>query len=105
MPRPKYSNESVDPIWEQWYPKLAIHEEGHGKLAKDIAHRIDKEILALEPKSSCEILKAEANGIGHRLTKELSKANKEYDRETDHGLTQGASILSYVSRTMKRATH
>lgn len=69
---------------------LLNHEQGHVQLGRDAAHAIDKGIAALPQAPDCATLERNANTLGHRLVQEYTAYQRDYDRETNHGTTQGA---------------
>lgn len=86
----------VNEIWNQWYPKLVLHEKGHHRLALKIAKKIESTILDMSAETKCSALEIKANAIGHGYLSELDELNKQYDQRTNHGETQGASLFSYL---------
>jgi predicted secreted Zn-dependent protease len=86
----------VNEIWEQWYPKLVLHEKGHHKLAVKMAKKIESAISDMPAETNCSALEKKANAIGHGYISELDVLNKQYDQRTSHGKTQGASLFSYL---------
>jgi predicted secreted Zn-dependent protease len=86
----------VSEIWDQWYPNLLLHEKGHHKLAVDVAKKVQHAIAKIPSQSTCKGLEKKANSIGHTLISELDKQNKAYDKRTNHGETQGASLFRYL---------
>ena len=78
--------------FQRYVAALKRHELGHVEIARKAAAAIDAGILSLPQSNSCAAVEADANDYGHR---ELGSANQrdiEYDRDTDHGRTQGAWI-------------
>ncbi|WP_076419191.1 DUF922 domain-containing protein [Colwellia sp. UCD-KL20] len=74
---------------------MELHEKEHGKLAKDIAFKIDKKLLSIGPKANCETLDKSGNKLAHKLMADLKKANKKYDTRTNHGETQKAWLYMH----------
>ncbi len=70
--------------------KLLFHENGHVKISRDAAYTIDHAIQSMPPQPDCKQLGASANALGRQLMAEASARNRDYDRETSHGKTQGA---------------
>ncbi len=96
LPKLGTNIDDVNEIWNQWYPKLVSHEEGHHKFATKIAKKIKHSIVHMPSESTCSELEKKANAIGSGLVSELDDLNKGYDKRTNHGETQGASIFSYL---------
>jgi predicted secreted Zn-dependent protease len=70
---------------------LHEHELGHAQIARDTAEEIDREILGLPEMDSCDELEAEANRVGHAQMRESKRLQKQFDEDTEHGRSQGAS--------------
>ena len=69
---------------------LKEHELGHYQIAKDIAKEIDDGILSLPTMDSCANLEKTANKLGYELLNQARADERNYDKETGHGRTQGA---------------
>lgn len=69
---------------------LRKHEMGHYQIAQVAAQRIDQAILALPTTPSCQALSIRANELGERFLAQARQAGFDYDRDTQHGRTQGA---------------
>ena len=96
LPRIEDSPAVVREVWGRWYPQLVRHENGHRDNAMAIARRIEDGIRALPAQPDCRRLEQRANALGNRLSAELLTLDREYDRRTNYGETQGASILSHL---------
>lgn len=96
LPELRTNSPDINEIWNNWYPKLVLHEKGHHNLAIKTAHKIEKSILTMETEPDCDVLEKKANEIGYKLMAELGILNLEYDHRTNHGETEGASIIGYL---------
>lgn len=96
LPKVKTQSNDVYDVWRQWYPKLVLHEKGHHNLAVTIAKKIESAIADMPHENTCTILEKKANAIGHAFISELGKLNRDYDRRTNHGETQGAFLSEYL---------
>ena len=96
MPKLDSNDKEVKRVWDAWYPNLQLHEKLHGDLAKKYAKKIDEEISNLKPNRDCEELGKEANRIGNSYLKKSDAESKQYDKETNHGLTQNAWLDRHV---------
>lgn len=81
---------STRTTFEKYRERLLIHEDGHVRIARDTAHAIDRSIRMLASQPDCRQLEIAANNLGHRLLEEGNQKNRDYDRATGHGRTQGA---------------
>jgi predicted secreted Zn-dependent protease len=79
-------------VFERYERALSRHEEGHVQFGRDAAQAIDRGIAALPEAADCATLEREANALGHRLLREHAQREKDYDRSTGHGASQGARL-------------
>ncbi len=95
MPR-LAANAEIPPELERAFSaytdKLMEHEKGHAENGIDVARRIEKAIAALPPKPSCDEFGDAANALGESLLDEAIERDRDYDRRTEHGRTQGAQF-------------
>ena len=96
LPDLKSSDKEVLEIWEVWYPKLVNHENNHKHLAIEYVGRIEEEIYKLPGYRSCRALQKRVDYIGKTNLQKLDKENKSYDKNTQHGETEGAALESYL---------
>ena len=96
LPKLETKSNDVNQVWNQWYPKLVLHEKGHHKLAVKIASKIKNTISDMPRARTCTELEKKANGIGQALISELGELNIQYDKRTNHGETQGAFLFEYL---------
>lgn len=76
--------------WDYFLTRLEIHERGHGDLALETGVEVAKALKALTPQPTCEALKSEITASAKEAMKNGDKKQRAYDRETNHGETQGA---------------
>ena len=87
---------SITEAWMSWMPKLKVHEKRHGKLAISTAKEIDRQLSGMTPRKNCKILESDANELGNKLMKQLTKANRDYDKKTNHGETENAWLSQHL---------
>jgi predicted secreted Zn-dependent protease len=95
MTLPRWTNESqasaaVRQHWARYLATLEQHEQGHRRHGMDAAAEIDRAIAALPKAATCDALGAEANATGLRIVRQYNQRDLDYDRDTEHGATQGA---------------
>lgn len=76
--------------WDRYIGALRIHENGH----RDIGHRAAAEIqrtLRRFSAGTCASISPHANRVARDILERHKRENSEYDEETRHGATQGAS--------------
>jgi predicted secreted Zn-dependent protease len=79
-------------VFDRYLRALSRHEEGHVQFGRDAAQAIDQGIAALPAAPDCAALERQANALGHRLLREHAEREKQYDRDTRHGASQGARL-------------
>ncbi len=82
----------VQQAFDRYAAALRHHEMGHFQFAQDAANGIDRGILALPPQTTCAQLGKAANRTGRRILDDAIRAEREYDRSTRHGRTQGVRL-------------
>lgn len=76
------SSAEVVETWENFYNALVLHEQGHIDIMSKHFDKAKEEVANL----SCK----EALDIFNKANTNISYENKKYDKETEHGKTQGA---------------
>lgn len=94
LPKLIEGGSGIDDFWANWYPNLLTHERGHHKLAIDAAEEIERTIRKMPSFSTCDLLEKNANNIVLESINKLRRLQKDYDKRTNHGETQGASGAS-----------
>ena len=94
LPKLIEGGSGIDDFWDNWYPNLLTHEKGHHKLAIDAAEEIERKIRKMPSFSTCDLLEKNANNIVLESINKLRRLQKDYDKRTNHGETQGASGAS-----------
>lgn len=77
-------------LWSRYLTALDLHEQGHRRHGVDAANEIDVAIAAMPPAGSCDALGTNANALGMRILQKYQQRDLDYDRDTNHGATQGA---------------
>ncbi len=76
--------------WNQYRTRLQRHEDGHREhglgAAKDVLYDLQK----LPPASDCDAMNRQANARATGILGRYKQKDKDYDRDTRHGATQGA---------------
>lgn len=86
------SDKKVKTRFDHYLKRLKVHEMGHADIARIGAEQIDKGILALPPMQSCQRLSKAADTLGNRTLSLVSQKSEQYDKATQYGKTQGASL-------------
>jgi predicted secreted Zn-dependent protease len=93
LPRLKKASSMSDSVvaeWDTYYAALFDHELGHKDLGSKAAIEIENQISNMGARDSCEQLQSDANEIGKSVIAKYSRIEKDYDRDTNHGLNTGA---------------
>jgi predicted secreted Zn-dependent protease len=75
--------------WQTFHDALTRHEVNHRGFGVEAARQI-RETLAQLTAPTCDEVNAEADRQTGLIMKRMSEMNRAYDRETDHGRTEGA---------------
>jgi len=73
--------------WESLMQEYKIHEELHGEIAIEGAHKLEKALLRLDD-MNCESAKETIAKTARYFNRQTQKKQEEYDRITNHGMTQ-----------------
>lgn len=76
--------------WNRYSRSLSAHEKGHGAIAVEVARMIEKELVGRHDSQGCEPLNAQSSRIVDEVMLRGEGMQREYDRVTAHGSTQGA---------------
>ncbi|GAB5534082.1 MAG: hypothetical protein Rubg2KO_03310 [Rubricoccaceae bacterium] len=75
--------------WSRFSTALKRHEDGHRQIAADGANAT-REALQQLRRTTCGQVEADARQLAQRIADQTEAEHIRYDRETDHGRTQGA---------------
>jgi len=90
LPRLRGADARQSAAFERFMPALREHEMGHHRLAQEAARAIDNELRNFAAQRDCATLESQANAAGARLLERYRDKERQYDRDTDHGKSQGA---------------
>jgi predicted secreted Zn-dependent protease len=79
--------------FESYLTRLREHELGHFEIGREAARELEKELYALRPARSCAELPSSARAHSERLLPKYEARGDAYDRQTQHGRTQGAWLV------------
>lgn len=79
--------------FESYLERLREHELGHFEIGRDAARQLEQKFQALPPAPSCGELHSSARDAGARLLARYEAMGDAYDRQTQHGRTQGAWLV------------
>jgi len=86
------TNASPDLVkaWKEYFAALVKHEWGHVELALPVAGEIRQSAKEVAPRSDCDEYRRVITEQSRVILRELEQKQKNYDRNTRHGVTQGA---------------
>lgn len=83
---------AVQKKFDDYLPKLQMHEEGHLTIARKAASAMDSYLSAVK-EASCGAISSEANKGWNDILARANAEEKDYDLKTRHGRTQGAFLV------------
>jgi len=93
---PTLSDSVSDPqtiaIFNKFSDALTLHEKNHGEHGLKAAREIDRLFSEIPPQENCRMLAKIVDGIGHATVQKYTQMDREYDRRTNNGATEGAVI-------------
>ncbi len=78
--------------WDTYMEHLKTHERGHAENGVAAAVAIERALTALPAMQSCEDLASTADNIAYKVIAEHNTKDINYENETNHGATQGATF-------------
>jgi hypothetical protein len=81
---------SVVTEWKRFITALETHEAGHKDISARAGRELKDQLRALT--GMCSMVSMRADGIARQVIDAANVAQKRYDAETGHGLTQGTSF-------------
>lgn len=81
--------EALQAQWQAFHDALTGHELRHRELAMRAARQM-RDMLSVLVAPTCEALEGEASRQASVIMAQAEQANRAYDRETEHGRTEGA---------------
>jgi predicted secreted Zn-dependent protease len=95
LPRWEKPTEPPDDLEERWArfsESLQVHEDGHKDIAMRAATEIIQALKDLRPHPACDEAHRSANQAAQAVLDKHRKTEREYDKSTNHGETQGARL-------------
>ena len=69
------------------------HERTHGNHARQAGEELERTLLTTPAERYCEDIGKSANSRGNAVVEQLRKRDADYDKQTQHGYTEGAIFL------------
>jgi predicted secreted Zn-dependent protease len=90
LPRLVGATRAQQQVFDSYLLHLREHELGHYEIGREAARELDQDFYALRPARNCGELQAAARDAGARMLPKYEAMGDSYDRQTQHGRTQGA---------------
>lgn len=74
------AEQDVRTVWDTLSSDIKRHEEGHVVIAKNYAHDLEKALVKLGRKKSCDAAAEEARALAARMLDRHDRAQDEFDR-------------------------
>ena len=96
--------EGCDPCFDKFYKNLVTHEQGHVDYCNEAGKTLENRVKNIPSKTKCAMdyaaacdlawqeIEDEFNTIYDEVSNDLDQKNKQYDNDTNHGETQGATL-------------
>jgi len=95
---PTNAPDTVKQVWQKYAAALGQHEAGHAAIALAAAADIRKRVGEAGEGLDCAGLTKRINDLGRQVIEEHRKRDKDYDEQTQHGATEGASLPGRTRR-------
>ena len=90
--QPTNAEPGIREVWNRYMKALEQHEGGHAQIGLAAAAEIRRKAIALSSSGTCDALKQTVNDSCSQALTEYRKKDEHYDRQTEHGATQGARL-------------
>ncbi len=96
--------EGCDPCFDQFYRNLVTHEQGHVDRCNEAGRTLEDRVRTIPSKTKCAMdyatacdlawqeIENEFNTIFNDVSNDLDQVCEQYDTDTNHGETQGATL-------------
>lgn len=83
------ASRSLQQHWRRYYQALQLHEEGHANHGRAATQAIWQQLRQLA-RPTCNAMSQIVNQTAQGIINNYAQKDIDYDRQTDHGRTQGA---------------
>lgn len=89
---PTNTSPEVVKRWLGYYAALQKHELNHAESGKLAAKELRRRVLEVPPQADCRVLQQQIQAVADEVIAEYKRRDADYDRETGHGLKEGARL-------------
>lgn len=82
----------VRDAWISFFTALAKHESGHAQNALSAVTEMHQRVNRLPTENDCAVLKKKIDETAARVVAEFRQRDEEFDRQTSHGVRDGAFL-------------
>lgn len=79
-------------VFNKFNAALTQHEKNHGNHGILAAREIDQSYAQIPPQQNCRYLSRYIDEMGHSIVQKYIRMDDDYDRTTNNGATEGATI-------------
>jgi len=90
-------SDSVKQEWDRYIILLKQHEAGHGQIAMAAAGELHRRAGEIGTSPDPDALKSTVDNLMLETLREFHERDREYDRLTNHGVDQGATLAGHSS--------
>jgi len=85
-------SQALQAKWHKYQEALQTHEDGHAEHGREAADDIIRELSGLPAADACPAMDGIANAKAQAIIGRYAAEDVDYDRDTNHGATQGATF-------------
>ena len=85
----RYSDTALADTWNRYLAALEAHEREHLEIALRATQEIHERLSRLDAARTCTLLQNSIDSTAEALLNDLDRVQSEYDRRTNHGVSQG----------------
>lgn len=76
--------------WDRYFDNLLFHEQGHTRIGREATIEVLTRVEGISPKRTCDEMQTAVEELAQQVIRDYVAKDMDYDKETEHGLTQGA---------------
>ena len=88
----RYDDSGLADRWNIYLAALEGHERGHLEIALRGAQELHEHLSRISSAKTCALLEQSLDSTANDLLDDLNRVQVDYDRRTQHGLTQGVKF-------------